>query len=563
VHIKGYKDKEHGVGQTLAQGGVAQDPFCFFKMGHVKPFKGTKALFTTVEKAFVFLCLIFGSLPACQEDPSRVSKSFIGKGSTKPIRNLTPCSKNPNHKLGMRGTDLGVSFPYQEKLCFLFGDTITFDSDSGKKDCLAFADLDTPSNLSWLTTDTGQFQPLKIDKVSLGVMDVPVEGIVVKNKAYLFFSSGYSKEKKRHAYSVLAHKELKDPSWDLTLDYKRPSPKFINISAEVAPEDKNPDPWIYLFGTGAFRKSSVYLARVRASTIQDPGTYLYYQGLDASTPMFAPDEEKAVPLFPSKQMGELSVVYHKDLKCWLLTYNINHPVSVRLRWSKQPWGPWSKSIEIFNPKQDNGYTHILHSPRDWAGFDDGLSDPGAEPISGGAYGPYMAPSWFQSKAPGLYSIIYTLSTWNPYRVLLMETQLITQDYSGDLKDIPLKTTESLGLKNGNFTSKDLSGWSFEGGPFVVESNRITLKSGDRSKIWQEFLVDHSMKFIEFDLIGRGGSAKLFFDNCCVRRTLGGPKSDSKIRTRWSLSSFISQHVRLEMEFLRGNFAAGPFVITRK
>ena len=53
---------------------------------------------------------------------------------------------------------------------------------------------------------------------------------------------------------------------------------------------------------------------------------------------------------------------------------------------------------------------------------DALSDPERDNEWGGEYGPYIL-SRFTSGAKGHCRIYYTMSTWNPYQVMVMQTDL--------------------------------------------------------------------------------------------------------------------------------------------
>ena len=53
---------------------------------------------------------------------------------------------------------------------------------------------------------------------------------------------------------------------------------------------------------------------------------------------------------------------------------------------------------------------------------DALSDPERADEWGGEYGPYIM-SRFTSEADGHCRIYYTMSTWNPYQVVVMRSDL--------------------------------------------------------------------------------------------------------------------------------------------
>jgi hypothetical protein len=51
-----------------------------------------------------------------------------------------------------------------------------------------------------------------------------------------------------------------------------------------------------------------------------------------------------------------------------------------------------------------------------------VSDPGHDNDWGGEYGPYII-SRFTTGGNGACRIYYTMSTWNPYQVVVMQTDL--------------------------------------------------------------------------------------------------------------------------------------------
>jgi hypothetical protein len=93
-----------------------------------------------------------------------------------------------------------------------------------------------------------------------------------------------------------------------------------------------------------------------------------------------------------------------------------------MRSSVLPRGPWSDGIGIFDSGRDNGYGHFIHLPPSVSGKLDGLSDPGQTEKRGGEYGPYVM-SRYTTAIPGGCRIYFTMSTWNPYAVMVMQTDL--------------------------------------------------------------------------------------------------------------------------------------------
>ena len=112
-----------------------------------------------------------------------------------------------------------------------------------------------------------------------------------------------------------------------------------------------------------------------------------------------------------------------------MTYDSREPAprGILFSYSRTPWGPWSEPQIIFNAARDGAVGKFIHNPQ--AVPDDGLAgpvigkgqaNPGA--VHGGAYAPYVIERWTKATGPELY-IYYVLSTWNPYVVVLMKSQL--------------------------------------------------------------------------------------------------------------------------------------------
>ena len=94
-----------------------------------------------------------------------------------------------------------------------------------------------------------------------------------------------------------------------------------------------------------------------------------------------------------------------------------------MRTSSKPWGTWSDGSVIFEPWRDNGYGHFMHIPPKFnKGVDDHLSSPGREDTWGGEYGPFIM-ARYTTGTKGKCQIYFTMSTWNPYQVMVMTTQL--------------------------------------------------------------------------------------------------------------------------------------------
>lgn len=190
-------------------------------------------------------------------------------------------------------------------------------------------------------------------------------------------------------------------------------PRFVNVALEER------DGFIWMFGSGEYRASSVRLARAPISTF--PNGWQYYKGRESSghgSPMahWTSDPISATELFDHDEIGELSCSWIEQLGCWVMLYNCINPNGIVMRTSPQPWGPWSEPELIMDPFKD-GYGQFMHVSWDDKRIDL-FSDPNRHPRGAGVYGPYIIKRFCSGDAQSC-NIYYTMSTWNPYQVVLM------------------------------------------------------------------------------------------------------------------------------------------------
>jgi hypothetical protein len=362
------------------------------------------------------------------------------------------------------------------------------------------------------------------------------------------------------------------------LDHKVQSDKFVNISAFVQ-EDI-----VWIFGSGAFRQSGVYLAKASPSRISDRMSWQYYKGMRGHDPEFSTDETSAQSLVDSRCVGELSVRRHSELG-YLMLYNCNVKGSlaygVYLGRADHPWGPWDPPINIFNPDFDQGYGVFLHQKLSHVGYDDGLAEPGLhhvcmdcpchadKPVGhevewreecwGGVYGPYLVPEWFSRTSDGGYSIVYTLSSWVPYQVHLVRTILAKRN---DHKpQAPLQslvtTTPRSHLVNPNFAD-GLHGWQSLGDSFVVLQDneghsRLTTYTPEKGSqatgtLFQDFTVDGTTKALGFWVHGGDATVRLYRGLNIVRETRGRsghePRRSPETKVCWQLDEYAGETLRV-------------------
>lgn len=329
------------------------------------------------------------------------------------------------------GTDLGASFEHRGELIFLFGDTI----GPGSGDCIAHSNTTDPERgleLEFYLEADRRFLKVQPPGIRMSGFEVPTGGISLGDKAYLFCTTDHSQQ---HVMgrSVLVHFDPAHKRFQVVRDISKRPGNFINITARLAPPDTehlpgDPHaPHVLLWGSGEYRRSHAYLACVDAREIEASDAMRYFCGLDAqSLPQWTPDESSAAPVVQHPVIGELSVCWCRAAGIWLMTYNSVRPRGIMLRWARQPWGPWSEGIVIFNPWRDGGYGQFMRAAMPvfgggpWGPVIGSRDDP--RQIWGGEYGPYLIER-FTRVANDRMTIYYVMSTWNPYTVVLMRSQL--------------------------------------------------------------------------------------------------------------------------------------------
>jgi hypothetical protein len=316
-------------------------------------------------------------------------------------------------RYGLWGTDLGASFSHGGKTWFLFGDSIpsddcgdalAFSTDADASDCLA---------LDFVTGEGGGYRSPIVPGVALGCYEVPLDGVSAGGAMYVWFSTAGMTR------SILARSNDDGATFGFVHDLS--DARFVNVSASIDGDR------LLLFGSGTYRESEVFLASAPVAAIEDRGALAFFGGFEADgcTPRFTADEAQAAPLFGPACVGELSV--HRDavLGVWVALYNCGEPRGIHARAARDPWGPWSEPVVVFDPWADQGYCHFMHTSHEDMVCDQ-VHDPGRENEWGGEYGAYAIEGATEPTATGA-ALYYLLSTWNPYNTMLMRSELELAD----------------------------------------------------------------------------------------------------------------------------------------
>lgn len=341
-----------------------------------------------------------------------------------------PTQNRTYSRYQLRATDLGVPFQDEERTWILFGDT--WGVAGGNQNSLAYtSDTDPEDGLSldFVEGESGTYHPIMISGISQSAFEVPTDGVMVNGEMYIYHTTDSNPGVPAMGRSVIARSN-DDGGKTFTYLYDFSIRKFINISIVKVPVEEwdflpeNEGEGLVIFGSGSYRKSNVYLAFQPAPDIEDPETIRYFAGVDdEKEPLWETSESEALPLFDLDNpcVGEFSVSYNTFIDRWILLYNCSDPRGINLRTAEFPWGPWTESQIVFHPWDDEGYCHFIHTNWD-AQQCDSVHDAGREYEWGGEYGPYQ----FEHFATGddqSTTIYFTMSTWNPYTVVLMKTGL--------------------------------------------------------------------------------------------------------------------------------------------
>jgi hypothetical protein len=264
---------------------------------------------------------------------------------------------------------------------------------------------------------------------------------------------------------------------DFTVGYTFATNKFLNATSRTIGrlDERNTKNNIYeptgsprellMWGRPNFfafpgSTSDVYLLHHSLAGLPGPGDSInwqprYFAGLDSNdNPVWTNDQIFATPVIANEQLAQVlqfSVAWVKPIKRFVMLYSGRLPrvlpvatSGVYMRSAKHPWGPWSDPKLIWNPLDQGAYDcpGILYTPVA-VGADCPVSDP---------YRPNFAPAdnlnqcpaqtptphvdfgveygvniLAEFSKPGLQintaTIYWNLSTWNPYRVVLMKTKL--------------------------------------------------------------------------------------------------------------------------------------------
>ncbi len=307
--------------------------------------------------------------------------------------------------------------------------------------------------------------------VDMGAYNVPDGGIYLNGQTYIRVKTGQvlgsdGNTDGSHDYAVLV--KFNETTQTFTSGRTMsalPAGHFVTAAMYEAsigllgsPAPVVPEPDVVMFGLGAYRASNVYLSIISASEFESGmdssgnSATRYFTGMSNGQPTWSTTESAAVPVVTdinpaNPTIGNLSAFYSQQLGLWLMTYDggrgSNTTVGTYFTYAPQPWGPWSTPQRIFNDCRDKALGNFIFYYYATAAGNfcptampagvtsapnsAGPAGPTISPTNnvpqttrGGGYAPQMVQRFTEISGNTL-KIFYTLSTWNPYAVVLMES----------------------------------------------------------------------------------------------------------------------------------------------
>ncbi|HVN15804.1 MAG TPA: DUF4185 domain-containing protein, partial [Anaerolineales bacterium] len=290
-----------------------------------------------------------------------------------------PTLSQTDSRYGIEGTDLGYAFESNGLVYFLFGDTV------GKLDkafdTIATTDAADPEQgvrLDFLTNGSN-YLTIQPPGIKMGADETPVSGIDLNGNTYIVVSTDHSDDRStdRSALTKFTAPATFQPLRTIS---QRPTGKFIKMSIHAEPTAipglPTNEPYLLIWGTGAYRQSEAYFSIVPAANFESGQGTLYFSGLGSDDmPTWSQSEADAIALTQNGTLGDLSVTWCKDLGLWLMTYDSRPPATrgILFSYSATPWGPWSKPQVLFDATRDGAFGKFIHDPN--LVPDDGLAGP--------------------------------------------------------------------------------------------------------------------------------------------------------------------------------------------
>lgn len=353
-------------------------------------------------RPLALLTAFFGVL--CAAERVRLVEPWTGPGRT------------PTSDGKFWDADLGVAFDHKKKLYLVLGDAnrdarrvagsvVGSSSDDDASDGLA---------IRWSTRAGGlPRQVLKIEHKSM----VPAGAVSVDDRIYLFAMNVHKWSFDGPPPITVASGELfrsddDGRTFKRVLRWSKREP-MTNVCPVPGPHPKEPEKKVvWLFTTGKFRRSDVYLAWVAPGDLEKKEKYRYFAGEKDGAPVWSAKIADAKPIVDGR-VGELSAQYDEKTNRWLLSYfDFSGP---RGRWllraAEHPWGPFSEPAVLLKVGERLEWFKEATRP----GGDGRLK----RVPWGGPYGGFVLPARFNKDG----KVFFALSLWVPYRTFLVSVSV--------------------------------------------------------------------------------------------------------------------------------------------
>jgi hypothetical protein len=224
------------------------------------------------------------------------------------------------------------------------------------------------------------------------ITKIPTYGFAVQGRLFLAFMSVHhwgDPGKWAVNYSSFAMSSNAGAKW--TVKSRMISWGQKSNFAQVAVTPDATGKYLLFYGIPGGRFGSAKLMRCpnRWQSVLDPKAYQYYTGTSGGQPAWSTDQTKAVTV-AGAPVGELSVIYDRGLKQWLMTY-LQGAGNIVIRSAPNYWGPWSAPATLASQTRFPGL-----------------------------YGAFMN-ARFVSNGGG--TIYFVMSQWGPYSVFWMRATL--------------------------------------------------------------------------------------------------------------------------------------------
>jgi Domain of unknown function (DUF4185) len=380
-----------------------------------------------------------------------------------------PTVSRTDTSAGLVGTDNGYSFVFGGKLWFLFGDSMPTATFGGRangqddpprtetdNDSIASAPERAPAGgtcpkLTFVPDSIGAFANPSVTTtgsqipVPLGEDEVPLAGIGEGGHMYVLFDTDNTSSSGPR--SVMGELESSGTLEFSDLYDLSDPPDALFIPTAIA---QGADHYVYFWGaeggTG-YRKSALYLGRKRPAAIGKPGLD-YFAGFRRNGgAKWAKDDPTAAVAVVSDSpacMGEHSLQWNPYVARWILLYNCaddstTNPRGIWIRTADEPWGPWTPPHTLF-PTTAGLCVFIHRAVTTKQPKCDDLGGPSRLTVQGGDYSPFILPTYTTGSYATAHeaprsTFDFTMSTWNPYEVVLM-----TATIEGPKPPLPVTTT---------------------------------------------------------------------------------------------------------------------------